>query len=338
MENKKAQTIGFFVLLLIFFLLAFAILQPFFELLALSGILAFLFMPVQKFLARKLGSESAAALVTILCMLVAIGVPMYFFGRAIISEMFTFYGTYKSGGLHVSSDIAIQNLSPAWQARVVSLLGEAAVRLNSWAQDAVLNIAGTLSNVAGFFVSCFVFLFSTYYFLADHENIRTYASALFPLSASQRTLVVDRLVGAINGIVRGSFLFALMQAGAASIGFWIAGVPQFLVWGALTFFASFIPTVGSTLTIVPAIVFLLIFKSVPAAIILTTWFVVVHLPMDYLIPPRLIGSRARLHPLLVLLGVLGGISAFGVPGFIFGPIAMAIFVALVEEYRTGYGA
>ncbi len=336
MDNKTVQTAGFFALLLIFFVLALAIVRPYFELLALAGILAFLFMPVYTYLHRKFKHGSPAALVTILLMLVVIGIPLYFLGQAIVREVFAFYANYKNGNLRISGDLALDNLSPAWQARVVNIIGEGAARLNTWAQNAVLNVANTLQNIAGIFLGFFVFLFSTYYFLKDSKKIKEFSISMFPLSASQRNLVVDRLVGSINGIVRGSFLFALAEGVAAIIGFYISGVPQPLVWGVVAFVASFIPAIGIAIVIVPAIFFLLIFKSGFAAIILTVWFLVINVPMSYLLPPKLIGSEAKLHPLLVLLGVLGGIALFGIPGFFFGPIVMAIFVALVGEYRTGY--
>jgi predicted PurR-regulated permease PerM len=54
---------------------------------------------------------------------------------------------------------------------------------------------------------------------------------------------------------------------------------------------------------------------------------------DYVIRPRLVGRRHEGHPLLILLGVLGGIEVFGVAGLIVGPVVISLFVAIWRIYE-----
>jgi predicted PurR-regulated permease PerM len=103
-----------------------------------------------------------------------------------------------------------------------------------------------------------------------------------------------------------------------------------------TVVAALVPTIGTSLSIVPAVIFLLITGQVPAAIGLAIWGLVAVGLVDNFIGPKLIGGSTKLHPVLVLLSIIGGIQFFGILGFLIGPIIMAIFVSMVEMYREEF--
>ncbi len=334
-QTKTIQTTGFFILLLLFFILVMVMFRPFFQLLALAGILAFLFLPLHTFFVQKLKHESLAAMLTVICILTIVLVPLYFLTQAAVTELIGFYGHYTQGTT-ASGQLAISQLPAAWQATAQHLINDAWIRMSAWAQSLSSDIAGILSNIAGFLFSFFLLFFSIYYFLKDHRAIKEYLGGLLPLSSSERHLLMDKLISALNGVVRGNFLMALLQGLAATFGYFLAGVPQPLIWGLVTAICSFIPNIGIFLVIIPAIIYLLLFNSLSAAIILTVWMVIIHLPLGNILGPKLIGSRAQLPPLLLLLSVLGGLTLFGFLGFLFGPVIVAIFMALLDEYRGGY--
>ncbi len=96
------------------------------------------------------------------------------------------------------------------------------------------------------------------------------------------------------------------------------------------------PSVGTALALTPAVIYLLITGNTGNAIGLAIWGALAVGMIDNFLGPKLVGSRTKLHPLLVLMSVLGGIQLFGFLGFLLGPIVMAIFVALVEIYRTDF--
>jgi predicted PurR-regulated permease PerM len=137
-------------------------------------------------------------------------------------------------------------------------------------------------------------------------------------------------------VVKGSFLTALVQGVIATIGFFIFGVPVPLLWGLFTVLAALVPTIGTALSLVPAVIYLLVTGETGNAIGLAIWGAVAVGLVDNFVGPKIVGSRTQLHPVLVLLSVLGGIQVFGLLGFLIGPIVMAIFVALIDMYRTDF--
>ena len=330
MINKSIETISFYVLLLIFFGLALLMVWPFLKLIALAGILAVLFMPIYDYLAKELKTASGASLLVILIVIIIIAVPLSLLSQSIIRELISFYDQHNVGGIWENRKLFVNNLPPAWQQTAANLVNSASARISVWAEGFVLNITDILSNVVNFFFSCFIILFSVFFFLKDHKKIKQYLENLFPLSSSQEDLIIIKIVNAINGVVQGSFMMALIQGSASTIGFFLAGLPQPLFWGCITVISSFIPTVGTSLVIVPAIIYLFMFKSFLAGIVLAVWYIVVHLSIDNILGPKLIGSKIKMHPLLVVFSVVGGLQLFGPLGFLFGPIIMAIFVALIE--------
>ena len=122
----------------------------------------------------------------------------------------------------------------------------------------------------------------------------------------------------------------------ATIGFYIFGVPEPLLWGAFTVVAALVPTVGTSISLIPAVVYLAVTGNSGAAIGLTIWGVVAVGLIDNFLGPKLIGGSTKLHPVLVLIAIIGGIQLFGILGFLIGPIIMAIFIAMLEMFRSDF--
>ncbi len=127
---------------------------------------------------------------------------------------------------------------------------------------------------------------------------------------------------------------AVSQGVVATVGFLIFGVPEPLIWGLFTVIAALVPTVGTSLSIIPAVIVLALTGHVPQAIGMAIWGVLAVGLIDNFLGPKLVSSTTKLHPLLVLLSVLGGLSLFGFLGFLIGPIIMAIMIELIDICRA----
>ncbi len=168
------------------------------------------------------------------------------------------------------------------------------------------------------------------------EEFKEVLKDISPISSDHEDKLIDRIVAAVNGVVKGSFLVALAQGAIATIGFLIFGVPEPFLWGLFTVVAALVPTVGTALSLVPAIIYLLITGNTPQAIGLIIWGAAAVGLVDNFLGPKLIGTSTKLHPVLVLLSIIGGLQFFGILGFLIGPILLAIFVALTDMYRKDF--
>jgi predicted PurR-regulated permease PerM len=119
----------------------------------------------------------------------------------------------------------------------------------------------------------------------------------------------------------------------AGIGFMIFGVPSPLVWGTAVILAATVPLVGSPLGWIPACVYLLIQGRPGSALGLLAYSVVVVSGADNVIKPLVLRGAARIHPLLGFLSIVGGVLAFGVFGFLIGPVVLSLVLSAIRIYR-----
>lgn len=336
MPYKRLQIVSFFVFLLLLLILVALVLKPFVGILAFSVILAILIDPLKNRILRVINSPTIASLLAITIVSSFVLLVFILAGRLLVGEIVDVVDRVQSGSLVIDRDHIVESIP---------------VQLREWVQNAsrdlnsilsrftssVFNSASLIvSNVASFFLGVFLVLFATFYLLRDGNHIKKLFLDLSPMAAKQEDVLFARIIQAVNGVIKGQFLTAIAQGIVASTGFLIFNVPNPVLWGFFTVLAALVPTIGTALSIVPAIVYLLITGQIPQAIGLAIWgFFAVGL-IDNFLGPKLVGSQTRLHPLLVLLSVLGGLEFFGILGFLIGPILMAIFVATVDIYRSDF--
>lgn len=327
------ERLQFIVLSLIFMLLGVAVTLiwwPFLKLLVMSGILAILFWPLYERMEKRMSNPVMSATATILILLIILIVPLIILGQMLYGELADLYINLKD--IHISQAQVLAKLPVQFQPWAIEFLTDLGSKAGEFAGGVFTGLSQAVSSAAGFFFSVFLMFFSLYYFLKDGNQIRLFANKILPLSANKENVLVSKLSLAISGVVKGSFLVALIQGAVATIGFYIFQVPNPLLWGSFTVLAALVPNVGTSLSLIPAVLYLLMIDRTGAGIGMAIWGVLAVGLIDNVVSPKLIGAQAKLHPVLVLFSILGGLQLFGFLGFLIGPILMSMFVVLVEVY------
>lgn len=141
----------------------------------------------------------------------------------------------------------------------------------------------------------------------------------------------------VRGVVLGILGTALAQAALAGFGFWLAGVPPWMLLALATFVLSPVP-IGPPLLWGGAGLWLLQQGNVGWGIFVLAWGFLVVSTIDNVLKPLIISQGSHLPFILVLLGVLGGIIAFGFVGIFIGPVLLALGYALATEWSAVTGA
>ena len=208
--------------------------------------------------------------------------------------------------------------------------------------DAVAGSVGKLVTavLAGTFTGMFILIFTaltSYYLLVEGEHATQWFVDVTPLPDSQVWELVRNFRDVTRAMLLGTGVTAFYQGGAALLGYLIFGVPDAVVWAALTGVASLLPGVGTLLVWVPVAGYLLATGSVAKGIGLLAWgSVVIVLAADYGLRPWLVKAKLRMNDLLVFIAIFGGIEAFGIVGLILGPIFIALFVSMLRIYQREY--
>ena len=178
----------------------------------------------------------------------------------------------------------------------------------------------------------FISLIGAFYFFKDGKRLLDFITKISPLPDKEDQIIFSRLAKAMRAVTIGVVLVSLIQGILAAVGFTIFGIERAVLWGAIAAILSMIPGVGTMVIMVPAVIYLFVTGSVVSAVGLTVWAIAVVILVDNILGPQLMSRGHSMHPFLVLLSVLGGISMFGPIGFIVGPVIVTLFIVLLEIY------
>lgn len=308
--------------------------KPFLGPLILAAVFAFLFQPIyQRLLSFFKSRESLTAFFTTILAIIFIIIPIALLGTQIFKESSQLYKSLISGG----DDFVISIRDTINRVRVIlSIPADFEFDFGQYVRQGlgilVQNFGVVFSSFAKILLNAFMFLTAFYFFLKDGSKLKNYFVALSPLGDVGNELIMSRLKSAVSATIKGNLAIGLIQGALTGIGFAIFGVPNPVLWGGVAVVAAFLPGIGTALVIAPAIIFLFIAGNMFGGIGLLIWGMTAVGLIDNFLGPRLIGRGMQLHPLAVFIAVLGGIAFFGPLGFLLGPLAMSVCLALIDIY------
>jgi len=330
------------VMLICAIILALFVFLPELNAIVLGAAFAIFFYPIFIRIKRAMPRyDGFAAFLTILIAAIVIVAPLTVFGYQLFSEAQGLYVHLASGGFS-----SIENLIGAKLGSIMTNFSQpqgstfALVNFNfsqyaTQAVGMVVSNAGSILSSIGvvawtFFLAFFVF----FYFLKDGEKLRKLVVRGVPLSDERADSIVEKMVGTATSVVRGSLLMAIVWGLVVGIEFFAFGVPNPVLWGALAIPVAFIPVVGVSLIVIPGILYVGLVGGLFPAIIFALIAFAASIIMENILHPRLIGRGGNIHPLLMLLSVLGGLSFFGPIGLFLGPLVLSLSITLFEIYPT----
>lgn len=175
-------------------------------------------------------------------------------------------------------------------------------------------------------VGVVVFVSAFYTFLLNGQRLHEWLLVHAPLERGHFHRFSSAFTEVGRGLMIGVGLTALLQGAVATVGYFVCGVPQPLVLGLVTVFASLIPSVGSGLVWVPVTAGLWLSGRPGAAIAMLVIGCVVSV-VDNAVRPLLAQyGELRMNGLLLFIAMLGGIAVFGASGLLLGPLLVRVAV------------
>lgn len=319
------------------------VLKPFLAAILTAAILCFSTWPVYEFIERKFrGRRGLAALTMTALIIVVLVVPLALIAASFADDVPRLIENVRemlAEGLPgppewiASIPLAGESLDAGWRelAGSQAKLAEALKRLAQPARE-VLVQAGIIIGEGVLQLTLIAFI--GFFFYRDGAALLQALRHALDRVAGQLAADLLQTVGAtVNGVVYGIVGTGIAQAVAAFVGFLIAGVPGALMLGFFTFFLSIVPA-GPAVLWVSAAVWLFYQDQPGWAIFMAIWGFFVISGIDNVVKPWLISRGASLSFALVLLGVLGGILAFGFVGIFLGPTLLAVGFNLVRRWAA----
>lgn len=176
-----------------------------------------------------------------------------------------------------------------------------------------------------------------FYMQVDGERLRDFVFRLSPLPDHEDALIVETFKKVSRGVIIGNGLGSLIQGFLGGMAMWVVGLPSPILWGSVMTLFAFLPLLGISVVTIPAGLVLLFRGETTSAVGFLGFCFMQGLIVENVVKTKLMGSAMRLHDLLVFLSILGGLTAFGVIGLVYGPLIAMLFMTLndlyIQEYR-----
>lgn len=291
-------------------------------------VLAVLFAPVHDWLVRRGAPSSLAALVVSLLGAVLLIVPGVVIAGLLINQaqeitqtvlqspIIERFRTLEIRGIPLGPRLAEAG------GRIVAAIGASAFGLVGTATRMTLNL--TIS------------FFGLYYTLKHPGDVWLDARPYVPFSSENTGKLGQRFKDVTVSTVVGTGVVAAAQGALLGLAFALAGLPNALFWSVVTMALAILPVVGSGMVWGPAAVVLIMQHRPVAGVLLIIWGVLVVGSVDNFIRPLIYRRFSAIHPLITLIGAIGGVSYFGLMGLLIGPLALSYFFELIRMYREEY--
>ncbi|HTM75591.1 MAG TPA: AI-2E family transporter [Pseudolabrys sp.] len=321
---------------------SFLILRPFLSAIIWAAVLTYSTWPLFERLKNRLGGrEGLAAAIMILAVSCILVVPIAVLAWSMADQVVRLAGVVRGWFEHGLPAL------PVWVADIPVFGGRLVQRWHDLFQTGDLNqnlspylataraqLLVVASTAANGLLELLLSLFLAFFFYCNGPEISEALSSMgVSLTGERGRRLIAVVASTIRGVVKGLLGTNLIQAVLGAVGFWMAGVPGAMLLGFFVFFLTVIPF-GAALVWVPAVLWVANTGSGGTAMLLAVWCVLIFGILENVARPFLVGRGSTLPSLLILLGMLGGMSAFGFLGVFLGPALLALVYTLIDEWRA----
>ncbi len=319
------------------------LLVPFVGLLLWTIILAVCFYPVHRKLLARGTSNRLSAIIIGTGLAALILVPTAIASVSAVSSIPTFISNLQSGGQQIQPPPERLQDIPIAGPKIYQAWAQASADLPAFAKQFGPQLAsftkwllGFAGGMFGAVLALLLAVIFTAITLAYSESVRAFISSIFARVTGDRVRgehYISVIAATVRSVANGVIGVAFVQALLCGIGFFVVGVPGagILSLIAMAFGVVQIPVVIITL---PAIIWAFSAESMTVAIIFTIWEVIAGLS-DAVLKPMLIGHGLEVPMPIILLGVIGGVMAYGLVGLFIGAVVLAVGWILLQEWLNG---
>lgn len=305
------------IALLIF--VSYLIIKDYIVALVASAILAFLVMPVYKWLNKKMPSWLAASICIAVVILIIV-IPVIMTVLLVMLELSTY----------LSSDLILQIIRKISSIDLINWAGFNLTTIRNEVATIIVNYLGDLTaRIPHLIISLLILIIAMFYLLRDWDSIIKRMKK-YILSENKEKVSKD-IAQITRSVVYGSLLIALIQFVISLVGFWLLGFQYSLIFATLIAIFAFLPALGPIIIWVPAAIISFIQGEYFVAIGVVILGLILTLYTDTILRAKLSVKGTQVHPVTMIVGIVGGIILFGILGFVIGPLILSYTLTLLED-------
>lgn len=339
MNDRRLHFRTFMVLLILVSLAFIWLLLPYYGAIFWGTILAVSFMPLHRRLQNRFPrSPNLTALSTVLICLLIVILPLILLASSLLQEGVELYKRIEGGELNLGAyfNQIVNALPPRLHgllerfglADIFSIqekLSRSMLQASRFLASQAVNIG---QNTFSFMVSLGIMLYLLFFLFRDGAQLMRKIISIVPLSHPHKQLLIRKFVAVVRATLKGNIVVAATQGALGGLIFWILGIQGALLWGVVMAFLSLLPAVGAALIWMPVAVYYLVTGEILQGTILALYGILVIGLVDNVLRPTLVGKDTKMPDYVILISTLGGLTTFGLNGFVIGPLIAALFMAV----------
>lgn len=304
------------ILLTIVVILGILLLRFFITPLALAVVVAALLYKVHKKLSAKIGQNFSAGLLTFLVLFLIFSL-VAFGANTLLNELGKVYQIIQKAKLStIKTDFGFSLED------IVKYL----------TQQGILFVSEFVLSLPKILLLTLVFAIALFYFLRDGERLYAFFKKFVPLSEQQKAHLFEGLERYFNAFVKIWLAVGVLQFIIATVGFLIFDLPAPLLAGLIAAILSILPILGPYALYLPVGAIMILQGNVNPAIGFLAYSLTASAFLDYVVRPYFAGKWATIHPLIIMIGMLGGILLIGPAGILVGPACMVLILSILHSY------
>lgn len=337
--------LGFLIALGALFL---AIFRPFFSIMAWAAILCYALYPLYRLLLRATGRrQTVSALLMCLVLMIGLILPLvsvsFLIGEETARTYTAIANRIEQGATwedflpgrwrdHPLISLTVERLKELERRTGTDLRSLMADNLTEMGKGLVEQLGNLATNVLIGGLKLLFIALCSFFFFRDGAALLAWVQDILPFSHERQHVALRRFDEVVTGSIYGNALVALLIGSVGGLAFFTVGFHSPFLWGAVIGMLAYLPIPGVSLVWLPGALYLFFEAAyLKTAILCGAGAAIIFL--DYAVRNLLVAKRVQLHPLLVILSVLGGIKLFGLLGLVAGPLTVAMGRTVLDMYR-----
>ncbi len=353
LKELEIKNIFLLVVLVLIAYLAITLFLPYLNIIIVALILVQIFHPFYKFFLRRTKSKAISTTLSVILTILLMIIPIIILALLTLSEVSTvtansdLFGSLSN--LQSSINVTIDNINNVFKSLnlnyTISSLNsqQLAVSIANNVQDQLLPFVQQFLSLSGLILfSLFLLLLCLIYFFPIYDNLPEIISRLSPLDKDLDLILVKNFKATTKGVIKGSFFVAILQATAVLIPLLILNVGAPILLWIIMVILSLLP-IGSGLVWGPLGIFLAFdgirtgnASEILIAVALVVYCAVIINVIDTTVRPRIMKNTVKIHPLVTIFSVLGGLYYFGPLGILYGPLIIVFFISIIDIYHQKF--
>lgn len=349
-QYQKVVPLILFALALV---LLYNLILPMITILLSSTLLAYVSFPLYTRIRKKIPIESLSIILSLIIVVIVILIPFSFLAFEITQQGYYFYNSLSTT---ISKGALFGFGCTSADSEVCSLLNQAErfslERLSTFGFDKQLQkfllifeekITAFILSIPLIIAQIFLTLVIAYFILQGWRNILKKIVDLLPMRKKTIQRLIKEFGDIAHTVIYAQLFVAFVQGVVATIGFYLFGVPFPIFLGVVTAFCALIPAIGTAIIWIPASFYLILigyfshdYWILSKGIALFFYGLLIISTIDNILLTKIVHAKTQVNQIIVIIGVIGGASMFGVVGIFIGPILLPLLITYFETFKERF--